>query len=313
MGDDERGDYIYKFVSRLRYRTGTGAAAKAHNMKLLDDGTLYVARFNGDGTEDGQYDGTGEWLKLCTATQSFVESMSVAEVLINTRLAADKLSPTRMDRPEDIQPNPVNGRIYCALTNNSQRGSRFPTDEANPLDTSQTRDELGGPLVSKSGNRNGYVLEITETGSDHAGTTFRWLLFLVCGDPEAEETYFGGYPKDRVSPISCPDNVAFDPAGHLWVATDGNQLGSNDGMFAVPTAGANRGQVLQFLTVPLGAECCGPLITGDGKTVFTAVQHPGEATGSTFEDPLSTWPHDNRFPRPSVVATYRLDNHRIGR
>jgi hypothetical protein len=314
MGDDERGDYIYKFVSRLRFRTGTGAAAKAHNMKLLDDGTLYVARFNGDGTEDGQYDGTGEWLKLCTATQSFVESMSVAEVLINTRLAADKLSPTRMDRPEDIQPNPVNGRIYCALTNNSQRGSsRFPTDEANPLPSSMTRDELGGPLVSKSGNRNGYVLEITETGSDHAGTTFRWLLFLVCGDPEAEETYFGGYPKDRVSPISCPDNVAFDAAGHLWVATDGNQLGSNDGMFAVPTAGANRGQVLQFLTVPLGAECCGPLITGDGKTVFTAVQHPGEATGSTFEDPLSTWPHDNRFPRPSVVATYRLDDRRIGR
>ena len=313
MGDDERGDYIYKFVSRLRYRARDTAAARAHNMGLLDDGTLYVARFTGDGTDDGEYDGTGQWLPLCSATRSFVPDMSVAEVLINTRLAADKLGPTKMDRPEDIQPNPVNGRIYCALTNNSQRGSTFPTDEANPLATSMTREELGGPLVSNSGNRNGYVMEITEAGSDHAATTFKWLLFLVCGDPDAEETYFGGYPKERISPISCPDNVAFDPAGHLWVSTDGNSLGSNDGLFAVPTAGHNRGQVRQFLTVPLGAECSGPLITADGRTVFVAVQHPGEDDGSTFEDPLSTWPHDNRFPRPSVVATYRIDNQRIGR
>jgi secreted PhoX family phosphatase len=313
MGDDERGDYIYKFVSRLRYWGGKGARAKAHNMALLDDGTLYVARFTGDGTADGQFDGTGEWLKLCTAKRSFVPGMSVAEVLIHTRLAADKLAPTRMDRPEDIEPNPVNGRIYCALTNNSKRGHdpKMPVDEANPLDTSMVRSELGAPLTSTSGNRNGYVLEITETGTDHAATTFRWLLFLVCGDPNAAETYFGGYPKDRVSPISCPDNVAFDPAGHLWVATDGNQLGSNDGLFAVPTAGANRGQVLQFLTVPLGAECCGPLITEDGNTVFVAVQHPGE--DGTFEDPQSTWPHDNRYPRPSVVATYRIDRRQIGR
>jgi secreted PhoX family phosphatase len=313
MGDDERGDYIYKFVSRRRFWKGDGARARAHNMDLLDDGTLYVAKFAGDGTEDGEYDGTGQWLKLCTATESFVPGMTVAEVLIHTRLAADKLEPTAMDRPEDIQHNPVNGRVYCALTNNSQRGTTFPVDEANPLDTSLVREDLGAPLTEESGNRNGYVLEITEPGSDHAAETFSWLLFLVCGDPKDPRTYFGGYPKDRVSPISCPDNVAFDSAGHLWVATDGNSLGSNDGMFAVPTRGANRGQVLQFLTVPVGAECCGPLITKDGKTVFVAVQHPGEVDGSTFEDPASTWPHDNRFPRPSVVATYRIDRRQIGR
>jgi len=81
----------------------------------------------------------------------------------------------------------------------------------------------------------------------------------------------------------------------------------------VPTTGANRGQVLQFLTVPIGAECSGPLITEDGRTVFVAVQHPGEADGSTFEDPASMWPHDNRFPRPSVVQTYRIDRRGIGR
>ncbi|MBA2551514.1 MAG: PhoX family phosphatase [Nocardioidaceae bacterium] len=312
MGDDERGDYIYKFVSRLRHRPGTGDAAKRHNLKLLDDGTLYVARFDGDGTEDGVYDGTGVWIPLCSATKSFVEGMSVAEVLIDTRLAADTVSPTAMDRPEDIEPNLVTGKVYAALTNNSERGTTYPPDEANPITSSMVRSELGAPLTPASGNRNGYVLEWQENGNDAAARRFEWNLFLVCGDPDAPETYFGGYPKDRVSPISCPDNVAFDSAGHLWVSTDGNALGSNDGLFAVPTQGTNRGQVLQFLTVPLEAETCGPLISKDGHSVWVAVQHPGESDDATFNNQVSTWPHTNRFPRPSVVVTYRVDNQRIG-
>ena len=305
MGDDERGDYIYKFLSRDKMARGRGARARRHNMTLLDHGTLYVAKFNGDGTEDGKYDGTGRWLKLTSDTESFVEGMSVAEVLIDTRLAADKIGPTRMDRPEDIEPNPVNGKIYCALTNNSQRGTTFPPDEANPVTTSMVREELGAPLTPASGNRNGYVLEISEEGDRPTARRFRWNLLLVCGDPEAPETYFAGYPKEKVSPISCPDNVAFDPRGNLWVSTDGNVLGSNDGLFRVPVSGAERGHVEQFLTVPVAAETCGPLITGDGRSVFVAVQHPGEADGSTFESPASTWPHTHRFPRPSVVVAYR--------
>lgn len=136
---------------------------------------------------------------------------------------------------------------------------------------------------------------------------FRWDLFLVCGAPAAAETYFGGFPKDQVSPISCPDNVAFDAEGNLWIATDGNQLGSNDGLFRVPLEGSRRGQVQQFLTVPVGAETCGPLILEDGLTVFTAVQHPGEVDGATFDDPASTWPHTDPFPRPSVICSYRFD------
>ncbi|HYJ70284.1 MAG TPA: PhoX family phosphatase [Nocardioidaceae bacterium] len=312
LGDDERGDYIYKFVSAKKYRPGSGAAAKRHNMTLLETGTLYVARFTGDGEADGEYDGTGEWIALTTDTESYVEGMSVADVLIDTRLAADKIGATRMDRPEDMEANPVTGKVYAALTNNSDRGAKFPVDEANPLASSHVRDELGGPLVEASGNRNGYVLELSEDDNDAGATGFGWLLFLVCGDPEAAETYFGGYPKDRVSPISCPDNVAFDPAGNLWISTDGNVLGSNDGMFAVPTEGANRGQVLQFLTVPLGAETCGPLISSDGLTVFNAVQHPGEIDGATFEEPASTWPHTDRFPRPAVICSYRIDGARVG-
>lgn len=304
MGDDERGDYIYKFVSRKKVRRGDSKAARRHNLTLLHTGTLYVARFDGETPPEAPYDGAGRWVPLCTDKQSFVDGMSVAEVLVFTRLAADRVGATRMDRPEDIEPNPVTGKVYCALTNNSQRGSTFPVDEPNPLGTSQVRAERNLPLTQASGNRNGYVLEISPRGGDHASTSMDWDLMLVCGDPDAPETYFAGYPKQLVSPISCPDNVAFDAQGNLWVSTDGNQIGSNDGLFRVPTEGHQRGHVQMFLTVPLGAECCGPLISEDQRSVWTAIQHPGEKDGSTFESPASTWP-DSPFPRPSVVVSYR--------
>ncbi len=305
MGDDERGDYIYKFVSAKRFDARDNQSARKHNLTLLTEGTLYVARFTDEAPDPApEYDGVGTWIPLTSHLTSYVEGMSVSDVLIDTRLAADKVGPTRMDRPEDIEPNPVNGKIYCALTNNSNRGSSYPTDEANPLATSRTRTQLGAPLTTQSGNRNGYILEITEDGGDHTGTGFTWDLMLVCGDPSAPETYFAGFPKDRVSAISCPDNLAFDRAGNLWISTDGNALGSNDGLFRVPVAGAERGHVEQFLTVPLGAETCGPLVHED-RSVFAAVQHPGETTGSTFEQPSSTWPHTDAFPRPSVIVSYR--------
>ena len=306
MGDDERGDYIYKFVSKEKFDEGTGRAARRHNKSLLTRGTLYVAKFTGDGTEDGVYDGTGEWIPLCSDTESFVEGMSVADVLIFTRLAADKVTPTRMDRPEDVEPNPVNGKVYAALTNNSNRGKAgMEVDEANPLSSSMVRSAIGAPLTSASGNRNGYVLEITADGGNHAKSTFTWDLLLVCGDPEAAETYFGGFDKAGVSPISCPDNVSFDDDGNLWIATDGNVLGSNDGIFRVPVAGPNRGQVQQFVTMPRGSEACGPLIADNSRSLFFAVQHPGELDTATFENQLSTWPHTDDFPRPSVCVAYR--------
>jgi hypothetical protein len=305
LGDDERGDYIYKFVSRAKFNPGRGTAARRHNLTLLTAGTLYVARFAGDGRGDGVSDGVGKWIPLTSETRSFVPGMSVNDVLIDTRLAADKVAPTRMDRPEDIQPNPVNGRVYCALTNNSDRGTKYPADEANPLTQSMVRDELNGPLKSATGNRNGYVLEIIPGDRDHTSTSFRWDLMLVCGDPDAPETYFAGYPKQLVSPISCPDNVAFDGVGNLWVSTDGAALGSHDGLFRVPVAGPRRGHVQQFLTMPVAAETCGPLISADQQTVFTAVQHPGETDDATFEKQASTWPHTDRFPRPAVVVTYQ--------
>ena len=305
MGDDERGDYLYKFVSRDEIdRSGTRKAQR-HNMTLLDHGTRYVARLTGDGSADGTYDGTGEWVALASDTTSYVAGFSVADVLIDTRLAADTVAPTRMDRPEDVEPHPSNGRVYCALTNNSQRGTVFPPDEANPLTASLVRETLGAPLTTATGNRHGYVLELIEEDDRPTAESFRWRLMLVCGDPEAPESYFSGFPKDQVSPISCPDNLTFDTAGNLWIATDGNMLGSNDGLFKMPVRGAERGHVQQFLTVPVGAECSGPLITEDGRSVFVAVQHPGDADDATFTTPASTWPHSHAFPRPSVVVAYR--------
>jgi len=315
MGDDERGDYLYKFVSAGSYVPGD----RAHNKTLLTSGTLYVARLTGDDAfatdalgnfapADDQYDGTGEWIKLTTDTQSFVPGFSVADVLINTRLAADLVGPTKMDRPEDVEPNPVNRKIYAALTNNSDRSVKYPVNEANPIAKSYTRDALGGPLAAKAGNRNGYVIEITEAGGDHTGPAFGWTLLLVCGDPSSPETYFSGYDKTKVSPISCPDNVAFDSLGNLWISTDGNVLGSADGLFRCSVEGPNRGKVEQFLSVPKGAETCGPLVSNDDKSVWVAVQHPGEKTGSTFETPFSTWPHTHDFPRPGVVVTWKASS-----
>jgi secreted PhoX family phosphatase len=297
MGDDERFDYLYKFVSDKRMRRGD----RAHNMTLLDSGTLYVAKFgftsqaeiDGSGRlpSDGAFDGDGQWIALVRGTRSLVPGMSVDEVLVHTRLAADKMGATKMDRPEDVQPNPVTGKVYAALTNNSDRGKSGAKE---------------GPteVAPRTGNRHGHILELTEDRNDAAAERFTWDLPLVCGDPEDPSTYFAGYDKSKVSPISCPDNVAFDPAGNLWIATDGNALGSNDGLFAMPLAGSERGHVKQFLTVPFGAETCGPFLTEDGKSVFTAVQHPGEVDGASFDKPASRWP-DGEYARPAVVVTWR--------
>ena len=308
MGDDQVNEYLYKFVSRDTFRPGSSRAAREHNMELLEHGTLYVARFSGEQPQScdpavpREHDGGGDWIPLTSDTQSYVAGMSVADVLIDTRIAGDRAGATKMDRPEDVQPNPVNGKIYAALTKSPVRGVSVPVDAANPVGSSLIKDSLGAPPRQVAGNRNGYVLEMSEGEGHGAALTFAWRLMLVCGLPEDCESYFAGYPKEEVSPISCPDNVAFDPEGNLWLSTDGNALGSNDGIFRVPVSGPERGFVKQFLTVPPGAEASGPLVSEDGRTVWTTVQHPG--AGGTYEAPISTWPHTDPFARPSVVVTY---------
>ena len=220
-GDDERFDYIYKFVSKGIYDPGTSREARSHNMTLLEEGDLYVARFTGDsppeeidGTgklpSDEEFDGTGRWIPLVKDGKSMIAGKSVAWVLTFTRLAADRLGkklvggnfpdpkapiveqpalvPTKMDRPEDIQTNPVNGRVYAALTNNSQRTTG--ADEANPLTKSWaygTNDAGVGSQALRSGNRNGHIIEWIETDGI-AGRSFYWRIFIVAGEPDKPET-----------------------------------------------------------------------------------------------------------------------------
>ncbi len=301
MGDDERFDYLYKYVSKHAYKRGHSRTAREHNMRLLDEGTLYVAKFTGDSpaTEidgsgklfaDGEFDGVGEWIPLASGDVSHVAGMTAAEVYVFTRLAADKAGATKMDRPEDVEPHPHTGRVYVALTNNSDRGAtgKAGPDEANP----------------RKGNKHGHILELEERRGDAAARSFQWKLLLVCGDPDDPSTYFAGFDKNQVSPISCPDNVAFDDYGNLWIATDGAALGYHDGLFAVPLKGSERGHVQQFLSMPKGAECCGPIITRD--RILVAPQHPGETSGATAENPGSVWPDGpGRLPRPSVIAVWK--------
>ncbi|MGZ8919651.1 MAG: PhoX family protein [Limisphaerales bacterium] len=280
-GDDERFDYIYKFVTADSFNPANRAA----NLDLLDNGTLYVARFNDDGT--------GEWLPIVqgygplTAANGFPTQ---GDVLINTRRAADLLGATKMDRPEDIEANPVTGKVYSLMTNNTSR-TLAQVDAANP----------------RANNIWGHVIEQTEAGGDHAALTFTWEIFIKCGDPSvpAHDTYFAGYDPSQVSPISAPDNLVFDGAGNCWIATDGLQNGlpaGNDGMFAVPVEGPERGYLRQFMSCPLEAEVCGPEFNPNFTTLFVAIQHPGEGSRSTNPaDLLSTWP-DGGVPRPAVVA-----------
>lgn len=303
MGDDERNDYLYKFVSKNRI-----SGSRKKNLELLSEGDLYVAKFAGNspageitGTgalpADGRFDGSGTWIPLTRNGQSAVPGFSIEEVLVHTRLAADAVGATKMDRPEDVEPNPRTGKVYLALTNNSSR-SAATLDEANPV----------------TGNRYGHVVELTETDGQ-SGTAFGWSILLLCGDPAVfANSYFAGFPKELVSPISCPDNVAFDSAGNLWISTDGapSTIGYNDGLFLVPLEGAERGHVQQFLAVPREAETCGPVIHDAEGLVFVAVQHPGEggsyaAPTSLFPDYGSAEPGDApNAPRPSVVQVHRV-------
>ena len=281
-GDDERFDYIYKFITRERFDPYDRAA----NLSLLESGTLFVARFDDSGS--------GEWIPL--VPEGPLAGWTQAEISIFTRLAADAVGATPMDRPEDVEVNPVNKRVYVALTNNTRR-SEAQVDGPNPR----------GP------NTHGHILELTENGGDSGSTRFTWDIFILCGDPAVDEhnTYFAGFDRAQLDAISAPDNVAFDGNGNLWITTDGQPrtLGAADAVYVVPTAGPERGRIRRFMTGVPGGEMAGPEFTPDFRALFVSIQHPGEGGG--LAEPTSTFP-DGHFPRPSVVVARKLDGGQIG-
>jgi len=318
-GDDEKFEYLYKFVTRGVHDPRNPAASR----DLLDAGVLHVARFDTDGT--------GEWLPLLhghgplTAHAGFADQ---GEVVVKARAAADLLGATPLDRPEDVEVHPATGRVYVALTKNENRGA----DPQRVIASGRPVATGTDPVNPRPINSFGHILELTEENHDAAAMRFRWSVFLLAGDPRSPggqlltdaadlhaggvghaDTYYAGYDDAReLAPIGCPDNLGFDPGGNLWIVTDGDQpRGGNNGAFAVPVDGPDRGYLRQFMSAPRGAEVCGCEFTPDGETFFLSVQHPGE--GSTLEQPSSDWPDGGgRPPRPSVIAVRRDGGGRVG-
>lgn len=300
MGDDQRFEYIYKFVSKHPYRPGDRRA----NMRLLEEGTLYVARFNADGS--------GVWLPLLhgqnglTADNGFADQ---GEVLVKTRLAADAVGATPMDRPEWISADPfVSGSLYCTLTNNKDRGKdgKPAADAANP----------------RNNNRFGHIIHWQEHRGDGTQTTFRWDILVLAGNREAQKPEHQG--NIRGDQFGSPDGLSFDHRGVLWIQTDVSSstlnekeyagMGNNQMLATIPGSQEYR----RFLTAPKGSEVTGIAFTPDNKTLFVNIQHPGEPKDgdSNPADPkaISAWPDGpaGGRPRAATVVITKNDGGVIG-
>ena len=296
-GDDDKFEYLYKFVSSKPVNTKD----RSKNWGLLDDGILYAARFHADGQL--------QWLPLVYGKgrlKSKYGFYSQADVLIETRRAADLMGATPLDRPEDVETNPLTGRVYVMLTNNTNR--------------SETELE---PACPRPSNRHGHILELipprTSGVVDHGALWGHWELFLKGGNPSlAEDDAYYHSAVTEHGWLSCPDNCTFDNQGRLWIATDGFPGTSgkqvSDAIFACDTIGPGRALTRCFFQGPRGAEICGPAFTPDNKTLFVAIQHPGDESGSTFANPSTRWPDfDKKLPpRPSVIAITHSREEPIG-
>jgi hypothetical protein len=295
-GDDENGDYLYKFVSSAPWRR-----LRAQGRSPLDHGTLYVARFDADGT--------GAWLPLVhgqgplTADNGWIDQ---ADILIRTRLAADAVGATKLHRPEWVAVHPKTGDVYVALTNGS----------GNNAAVNSGRDP----------NPYGHIVRFTESETRY--TSFQWDIFLVAGDPQYDSV---NVPADQ--PVfGSPDGLWIDDRGIVWIQTDisnssqnradrgYDRIGNNQMLAADP----DSGEVKRFLTGPRGCEITGVIMTPDRRTMFVNVQHPGESTtfwnnqfgAPTVANPatVSSWPFGSgKRPRPATVVISRVDGGEIGR
>jgi len=279
-GDDQVNEYVYKFVS-----SGNWKSLRARGRSPLDEGTLYVGKFNDDGT--------GNWLPLVhgrgalTAANGFADQ---GDVVVKARLAATAVVATPMDRPEWTSVDPHTGMVYLTLTNNTSSSKQ--ESAANP----------------RTPNPWGHILRWEEAGGDHAATSFRWDLFLIAG--QGRTTGDGSTVADDDG-FGSPDGLWVDPDGRVWIQTDGTQpAGANDQMLAanphvVDSAGVP--EVRRFFTGVKNCEVTGVITTPDQRTMFVNIQHPGEGGGST-------WPQNDGFttPRSATVVVTKDDGGVIG-
>jgi hypothetical protein len=332
MGDDERNEYLYKFVCSRKYNPKNPAA----NRDLLDSGTLYVAKFNGDGS--------GVWLPLVwnqnglTPANGFADP---AEVVIKCRQAADRVGATMMDRPEWIAAHPATREVFMTLTNNSRRGNT-PVS-ANNVNGTTTAASANPPVDAanpRPDNDYGHIIRWRENLGNVAATSFEWDIFVQCGDKATTKVLGGSYTpgeyggqtvgyKGNINgdDYGAPDGLWFDNEGRLWIQTDqaGNaqgdwvNIGGNVMMCADPSTGLTK----RFLTAPPYAEVTGVITTPDGKTMFVGIQHPGEDWVGSFTL-NSSWPDNGangsttfsgssvNKPRSSVVVITKDDGGVIG-
>ncbi len=297
MGDDERGEFVYKFISRDKIDAKNPKA----NHDLLDHGTLYVGQFDAGDNNPDRPKGQGLWIELSHGKNGIDISSGFAdqaEVLIHARLAGSVVNATRMDRPESIVVSPKDGQVYCTLTNNVKRG-----EDGQPVNGPNPREKNG----------YGQILRWKAHNGDHGAHTFDWDLFVVAGNPveHAQNPKSGSSNITPQNMFNSPDGLGFDDAGRLWILTDGNVSNTDDfagmGNNQMLCADPDTGEIRRFMVGPVGCEVTGISFSPDQKTLFVGIQHPGENSTSTFPEHLP-----NGKPRSSVMVISREDGGIIG-
>lgn len=348
MGDDSRGEYVYKFVSQALWSAAdaTPTDRMAMGDKYLDQGKLYVAKFNADGT--------GQWVEL-NLSQAAIASYAnytfadAGDIAIHTRLAADAVGATKMDRPEWCGTHPTTGEVYFTMTNNSNRrvspsGSQQGIDAANP----RAYSDIKGASTTQQGNVNGHIVRIRETSGEPAATTFQWDVFLFGAEATSSPGFvnLSGLTEDQ--DFSSPDGLVFSKStGICWIQTDdgaytdvtncmmlaalpgqvgdGTKVTLNYGVTSVVTPVGKKptdATLKRFLVGPSECEITGLCESPDGKVMFINIQHPGEDTSSSANPASFTshWPGNSGYgaggnlarPRSATVMITKNDGGRIG-
>jgi secreted PhoX family phosphatase len=340
MGCDSRNEYIYKYVSDAGWDPRDANGGMKAGDKYLDRGTLYVARFNADGS--------GNWIPLVFGQSGITPSNPAyafsdqADVVINARLAADAAGATKMDRPEWGAVNPANGEVYMTLTNtNATSRPLAATDAANPR---FYNDPKGPSGTAQRGNPNGHIIRWAEQGGNVAATAFKWDVFLF-GARAGMDHNINVSNLTAANDFSSPDGLWFAKSGLLWIQTDDGAytdvtncmmlaavpgyVGDGGAKTIVNADGTatksvttyvgeelDEGRLRRFLVGPKECEITGIAETPDGRALFVNIQHPGEDTRPNFADPSSFgshWPDGGGSrPRSATIVITKNDGGHIG-